>query len=126
MVFNAETGLLTARFDTNGVQQPKGSATLEVLPLNREAITQGRRRTLRNLIRAVRTFLATVRQTSDEEVKRAAENDLMFAIKDNSDYGLDQWFFLRDGQDVEPFSTLRKEYRPTWDAILAGVKSIQE
>jgi uncharacterized protein (TIGR02646 family) len=125
LVFDVETGLLIARFDANGVQHPKGTATLEVLPLDREAITQGRRHTLRNLVRAVRAFLATVCETTDQEAKRVAESELVVAIKDNNDYGLDQWFFLRDGQEVEPFSTLKKEHPSTWDAILQGVKSIQ-
>lgn len=60
LYFDPLTGNVTAKYDSaNGVPNRKGAYTVDptVLPLNIEAVTEGRQRTHRNLVRAVNNFL---------------------------------------------------------------------
>ena len=117
LFFEATTGILTARYDvTAGSPSPKGAHTTNsrVLPLNIEAITEGRLRTKRNLQRAIETYL---RALDAGRPPNAARDDLVQAIGDNDDYGLSVWFFLRDGREESPFSLLRIKYPERWGQI---------
>ncbi len=85
-----------------------------MLPLNIEAITEGRLRTKRNLQRAIEAYL---RELDSGRPPGAARDDLVQAIRENDDYGLSIWFFLRDGKEEPPFSLLRMKYPETWGQI---------
>jgi uncharacterized protein (TIGR02646 family) len=117
LYFDGHTGNITARYDpTSGLPQPKGAHTVDpaILPLNIEAVTEGRLRTRRNLVRVVHSFL-TFMATSGDPAALAAE--LLQGVRDNDDYGLAQWYFRRDGATEEPFHTLRASYPAVWDRI---------
>ena len=120
LFFDPESGEITARWDTSTkLESPKGRTLLEVLtPLRHQAVTEGRRRAFRNIRRAVRAFLAqeeghVVADISEETIK-----DLLECVDDATEYGLAIWFFLRDGQDEEPFRRLRDEFPATWRRIV--------
>jgi uncharacterized protein (TIGR02646 family) len=117
LFFDADTGIITARYNpTTGTPDAKGehmTAPL-VLPINVEAITNGRLRTKRNLRRAITAFFHSVNIGGDP--KDACE-DLLAAVKDNSDYGLVVWYFLRDGKDDSPFRELKANHPDAWKAV---------
>jgi hypothetical protein len=81
-------------------------------------VTEGRLRTRRNLLRAVRGFLIHAATSTEPEVLEA---EFLDAIRDNDDYGLAQWYFRRDGESEEPFHTLQALYREVWDRIAQAV-----
>jgi len=117
LFFEQDTGLLTARYDAaRDVQNPKGAHTTDstVLPLNIEAVTEGRVRTRNNLRRAIRAFIVS---SQNGNPSAEAQRELLEAINDNDDYGLAVWFFLKDGKDDPPFCVLRAEYPETWVLI---------
>ena len=117
LFFETTTGILVARYEpTIGAPNPKGAHTTHsrVLPLNIEAITEGRLRTKRNLQRAIEAYL---RELDSGGPPGAARDDLVQAIRENDDYGLSIWFFLRDGKEESPFSLLRMKYPETWGQI---------
>lgn len=113
LFFDSATGWITARYQPDGTTSSKGEYTCreEVLPLNVEAVTDGRCRTRRNLKRAVQHFVERAGQGAQLEVHA---DELAAAVHDNDDYGLAAWFFLRDGREEPPFSDLRKRYPSTW------------
>jgi uncharacterized protein (TIGR02646 family) len=119
LVFNRETSLLTARWEiASGAEDLKGSTTLAVLrTLNYEAVSKGRGRIARALAGAVEDFLVlnTAREDADEQLRRR--------VLDNLDYGLAEWFFLREGQDEQPFVTLRAANLPAWAMLQAAVRT---
>lgn len=113
LYFEANTGIITARYDANtGKPNPKGEHTTDpkVLPINNEAITEGRLRTKRSILRAVETYLKSPGNAE-------AEEELLASIRDHCDYGLAVWFFLSDGQSENPFRDLRNTHPRTWDAV---------
>ena len=117
--------ILTARYEPNtGSPNPKGEHTTDsrVFPLNIEAITEGRVRTKNNILRAVRTFFLYVDSGRPLE---ESEGDLFQALKDNDDYGLSIWFFLRDGREDPPFDFLRLHYPKTWTQIARTIHDVQ-
>jgi uncharacterized protein (TIGR02646 family) len=117
LYFDGHTGNITARYDpSSGRPHPKGVHTVDpaILPLNIEAVTEGRLRTRRNLVRAVHSFLTRMVSGSDPAVLEA---ELVEAVRDNDDYGLTQWYFRRDGGTEEPFHTLRVAYPHVWERI---------
>jgi uncharacterized protein (TIGR02646 family) len=117
LFFESATGILTARYDPSiGAPNHKGEHTTDskTLPLNIEAITEGRVRIKNNILRAVRTFL---RDVESGRLVGEAEFDLTQAIQDNSDYGLCVWFFVRDGKDGTPFRDLWINHPNTWENI---------
>src|SRR5207244_12407549 len=95
---------------------PKGVHTIDpsFLPLKVEAVTEGRQRTRRNLVRAINSFLRHMPISPNPEALQA---ELLDAIQDNDDYGLVYWYFRRDGATEDPFRTLRNAYRDVWDRI---------
>jgi uncharacterized protein (TIGR02646 family) len=117
LYFDGHTGNIVARYDpSSGLPHPKGIHTVDpaILPLNLEAVTEGRLRTRRNLVRAVHSFLTRMVTTSEPAVLEA---ELLEAVRDNDDYGLAQWYFRRAGSAEEPFHTLRSSHRGVWDWI---------
>jgi uncharacterized protein (TIGR02646 family) len=114
LYFDASTGNITAKYDpSTGRQNPKGAHTVDptVLPLNIEAVTEGRQRTRRNLVRAVNTFIKGMAAGIDLP---ALEAELLEAVRDNDDYGLAHWYFQRDGREQEPFKSLQNAHPAVW------------
>ena len=113
LFFGAETGMVTARFGADGEPDLKGAHTTDpgVLPLNIEAVTEGRVRTRRNLSRAVERFFEQIQLGVGTD---KAGRELVEAVKDNDAYGLSQWYFVRDGKDDEPFAQLRATHPRVW------------
>lgn len=109
LYFDSKTGIVTARFDSSGVENGRGKHTCDqnVLPLNIEAVTEGRKRTARNLKRAVDHFLLR------RHVPNAIE-ELLTAIRDNDDYGLAEWYFVREGIGEPPFSNFKASDGDAW------------
>ncbi len=117
LYFDGHTGNITARYDPFTARpHAKGVHTVDpaVLPLNIEAVTEGRLRTRRNLVRAVHSFLSRMATSAEPDVLEA---ELAEAVRDNDDYGLPQWYFRRDGGAEEPFLTLQVSYRGVWERI---------
>jgi uncharacterized protein (TIGR02646 family) len=117
LFFDPMTGEITARWDREtALEDPKGQTLLAIFsPLRHQAVTEGRRRAFRNLRRAVRSFLDTRTGTdvSDESLRELIEH-----IEDTNDYGLASWFFLREGQDEDPFCRLRDEFPGVWSRVV--------
>ena len=117
LYFDGHTGNITARYDASSrLPHPKGIQTVDptLLPLNIEAVTEGRLRTRRNLVRAVRGFLS---HGASSSAGGTLEAELLEAVRDNDDYGLALWYFRRDGGTEEPFHTLRASHPDTWARI---------
>ncbi len=122
LYFDGHTGNITARYDpATALPHAKGVHTVDpaILPLNIEAVTEGRLRTRRNLARAVRGFLSHMATSAEPDV---LEVELMEAVRDNDDYGLALWYFRRDGCTEEPFQTLRASYCEVWDRIAQALE----
>ena len=108
LYYVAETGVITARYDAaTGQPSPKAIATVDLLPLNDEAIASGRKRAARRLAQAVRAFLDGEGASAEATCAPGAAQRLCEAIHDCPDYGLSQWYFAGDGRDEEPFRSLR-------------------
>lgn len=121
LFYDSHTGNITGRYDrAAGRFDPRGAYTtdIQVLPLNIEAVTEGRQRTHRNLKRAVNHFLATARQGGD---RSAAGEALVESVRDNDAFGLGKWFFERDGSAEEPFRALKDGFPQLWQAIASIV-----
>ena len=120
LFYAPETDQITARWNPeSGEENPQGKETLRILaPLNYQAVSEGRRRTRRNLERAVHTFLE--RQEGVEEVKAVGE--LVDTVRDNDDYGLAIWFFYRDGQEESPFRQLRDAHPRGWQEVVGRLQ----
>src|SRR5262245_38655984 len=122
LFYDSHTGIITARYDpATGKPHPKGEYTTNsaVLPLNIEAVTDGRQRTQRNLRRAVRHFLQQAQHATD---LKTAQTELLEAISDNDGYALARWFFERQGKKEPPFSDLKKNFPSVWKAVLASLR----
>ena len=118
LFFDSQTGIITGRFPPAGiVPHPKGEHTTlpGTLPLNIEAVTEGRLRTMRNLRRAVRSFLKC---SPESQSNSEAQNALLEAVQDNDSYGLKAWFFLRDGRFESPFRELESDHGIIWQVIV--------
>lgn len=118
LFFEPRTGLFAARVraEANGastVQDPRGSYTLKILQtLSSEGCVEGRLRAYRNLVRAVRTFLASGRSAADTD-------ELIEGFRDGDDYGLGVWFLEREGSAEEPFASLRSREPVVWAKLRA-------
>jgi len=118
LYFDPHTGNITARIDPRtGAANRKGQHTTEptILPLNIEPITDGRQRVYRRLRRAVTRFLD---HTSTGGVRPETISELLDEIRDNTDYGLANWFFLKDGSDAAPFSELCSRFPHVWNEVV--------
>ncbi len=120
LFFDPHTGIITARYDARtGAPDPKGQRTTDqsMLPLNVEAVTEGRQRATRHLRRAVQQLLSH----ADPDVE-AATREFLDRLPDYDEYGLLQWFFHRDGNAETPFSELRQRYPAVWASALAATR----
>jgi hypothetical protein len=118
LYFEPLTGIITARVCAGtGKPDLKGDYTADhdVLPLNIEPVTEGRRRTYRSLRRAVQRFLNL---TIQHPPGSGAQTELVQEILDHDDYGLICWFFLKDGSNDPPFSELRAQHKDVWASIV--------
>ena len=118
LFFDTHTGIIKAKCNPDtGQFSAKGKYTTDsgVLPMNIEAVTEGRQRTARNLRRAVATFLD--KAPTDLGI---ATSELLQVLRDNDDYGLIAWYFLREGSQEEPFRRLKEAYPDVWDEIGVG------
>ena len=118
LFYDFHTGIVTARYDpATGLPRPKGEHTTDprTLPINIQAVTEGRLRTQRNLCRAVHGFIAAAEGGNDEAAARA---ELLKAVHDNDGFGLVQWFFLRDGSSEPPFRDLQLGNPIAWQAVI--------
>ena len=109
LVFDSETGLVVSRWNAEtGEPDPRGQVTAGdvCLQINIEAVTEGRLRTKRNIIRAINAFL--------REASAVPLGELEQALKDNDAYGLLAWYFLFDGQEDAPFCELRSHFPGVW------------
>jgi uncharacterized protein (TIGR02646 family) len=113
LFFDSHTGNITARF-SNNVPSAKGNHTTDsrILPLNIEAVTNGRLRVARNLKRFVSAFLNT---------DLCGEDEFLDSIRDNDDYGLTIWYFARDGSEEPPFCDLKKRSPRIWNNIRSAL-----
>lgn len=114
LYFDSTTGIVTFRFSLEGVPNPRGRHTTDpdVLPLNIEAITEGRRRVGRKLRRAVIHFLDGGHSVQDRT------RILLETLRDTDDYGLGHWYFERDGANEHPFANLKSQFPDVWRAVI--------
>lgn len=113
LFYDSATGEIAARW-RDGDEDEQGTCTLNVLaPLRNQAVCEGRARTRRGLARAVQLFL----HHPDDVAHGPALAELLHAVVDHDDYGLAEWFFLRDGTDEEPFCRLRQERPLAWARV---------
>lgn len=121
LYYDEVTDNLSPSFDpTTGAPGARGRYAIDRLPLNCEAVSNGRGRTRRNLRRIVAEFLGQVQAGADPEVTGDA---LASSIHDNDLYGLAHWFFLRVGQETPPFRALRTSQPATWARIQAELRA---
>jgi uncharacterized protein (TIGR02646 family) len=122
LFFDQDTGEITARWDpATGEESPKGQSLLDVVStLRHQAVTEGRRRTAARLRRAIRSFL--VQSQTKQDIADDSIRDLVECVEDASDYGIAAWFFLRDGQDEEPFRTLRERFPEIWAEVITHLE----
>lgn len=123
LFFDSATGNVTARFTRDGFTHPKGKTTAGLLPLDHEAVTEGRLQVCRNLTRAVSVFLAEYSNAPNDTDRQRSVVELRRAVCDNDGYGLGQWFLWRDGQNAEPFRMLRTRYPGIWSGIQDAVRA---
>jgi uncharacterized protein (TIGR02646 family) len=117
LFFEPATGQVVARWDLQkDAYDPKGTVTTDerILPLNVEAVTEGRKRVVRRLVQAVRSYIL---EPAEPDKSENAFNILQRTLNDNDDYGLTYWFFMREGQHAEPFKTLHEQYPKIWERL---------
>ena len=112
LYFDSATGQLTARFLAS-VESPRGVYTTNssVLPLNCQAVAEGRKTTTRNIRRVIEQFLARAAPSPSDIV------GLVDFVRDLDCCGLARWFFNRDGANEPPFSTLRQNRPNVWQVL---------
>ncbi len=118
LFFDGRTGNITARYDpATALPLAKGTHTVDpaVLPLNIEAVAEGRLTMRRNLARAIKAFLFQVTNSTTDPVTLEAE--LLEAVRDNDEYGLGVWYFRRDGATEPPFQSLQASHPAVWARI---------
>ncbi len=122
LYYESRTGLIVARYDSESdCPSPKGEHTThkKTLPLNIEAVSEGRARTTRNLNRAVRQYLEL---PLDKRETMDSIEELVDVVQDHLDYGLVVWFFLRDGRNEPPFCRLESECPRAWSACISKLE----
>jgi hypothetical protein len=62
---------------------------------------------------------------SEGKVDDAIES-IISDLADHRDYGLVEWFFLRDGQSESPFAELRNDHADVWKALVETIEGWQE
>jgi uncharacterized protein (TIGR02646 family) len=116
LFYDRQTDNITARYDPARRDfNPRGTFTVEALAaLTYEAVTDGRRRARRHLESAIKLFLNKAIQGVDG----AARMELLESIRDSDEYGLVQWYFMREGREESPFLDLRREHPSLWEEIV--------
>jgi uncharacterized protein (TIGR02646 family) len=106
LVPDISTGMLAPRF--HGQIPDRGATeTLRVLDiLNQEAVAEGRRKSIRRLLRAASKLAGSADLPAKSE-------ELWLAV-DDDDYGVAAWFALWEGQDSMPFSTIKQTRPQMW------------
>ena len=112
LYFAPQTGFLTPRFEAaTGGECSKGRHTLDLLgPLNHEAVIEGRQAVWRRLQRAVEGFLEASDQACARTSESEAFDEMRRKIMETDDYGLAQWSFVGQGQEEEPFCSLKHNH----------------
>lgn len=111
LVFDRLTSSITARWFATGEESPRGVETLKTIePLRYQAVDRGRRKAVRELEKL--TEAALVSGVLDE---------LNEALKEN-EYGLADWFILREGSEEPPFSTVRSSRPDLWPLLVNTVR----
>lgn len=118
--YDGRTHEVTPRWEPDtGRQNQKALATLRILAtLQHQAVTDGRKRTQRNLQRAVQTFLANA-----PAEEGSALSEFWEALRDGDGYGLVDWFFFREGREEQPFLALREGRVEVWIEITARLRA---
>jgi len=115
LFFDSSTGEITACYLADGSRDEKGKHTIQAIsPLRDQAVTEGRLRAWRNIVRVVEGAL----ESPPESVVA-----LIDAIGDVDGYGLARWSFHCGGRDEQPFRRFREEQPDAWEAVarsLAG------
>ncbi len=114
------TGNVVARIDPQtGLPMPRGAATVdpEILPLNIEAVTEGRVRTSRRLRASLDRFLVASVSAVAEQAALAA---LIQEVRDIDAQGVVSWFLLHDGRQLQPFRTMQTNHAQSWAALIAS------
>jgi len=118
LFYVSQTGVITARFDPGtGQESPKGLATTDLLPLNDEAISSGRKRVSRRLVDAVQGFLDAAEGSFAGTAEDGETSRLRAAIRESPDYGLSRWYFAGAGQGEEPFRSLKHAYPKLFEEL---------
>jgi|WetSurMetagenome_2_1015567.scaffolds.fasta_scaffold315008_1 uncharacterized protein (TIGR02646 family) len=116
--FDFRTGLITYKYNImTKLPDHRGYHTIEQsgLPLNHQAIAEGRLRTYRNLVRCITRFLGIYKS---HHALACAQCELFKCIDDNSNYGLSEWFFKREGKNDSPFADLQNNESSIWLDLL--------
>jgi uncharacterized protein (TIGR02646 family) len=122
LFFVPATGVITARYDpATGEVFAKGEATIDLLPLNDEAIADGRKRIWRDLQRAVQGFIDIAEGGFVRHFKSQAIRELVRAVHEDSERGLACWVFLRDGQEDDPFRRLRDGFPDVFRGVAESI-----
>jgi hypothetical protein len=118
LFYDSETDELAPRWDlSTEAESAKGVHTLSIVhTLTHQAVAEGRKRTRRNIQRAVRAYMNSSRHDA------AAAEELLEAMDDNDGYGLIEWFFVREGRRESPFLELHREWRDIWAQVLSHRK----
>ncbi len=113
LFYDSRTGNVTARFQDDGRPDALGEFTVERsrLPLNIEAVTDGRSIAQRNIERCIDRFEASMAAGGRQ---LSAETELETCLEDNDQYGLGTWFVTRDGRDEPRFVRMRQAFPETW------------
>jgi uncharacterized protein (TIGR02646 family) len=112
LFFDPTTCNVVPRFDPAARQEnPRGKFTVDHLPLNDEAVTNGRAASLRTLCASIEHFR---QKLAAGENLLIASDALRQRVLDAPDRGLAQWFILNDGKNDHPFTWLRVQHPDTW------------
>jgi hypothetical protein len=119
LFFEPTTGQVVARKDpVSMLSHPRGDATCDPhnLPLNVEAITEGRVRAARRLSRLVNRFLIDM---AIPATQAHALEQLVEEVREIDAQGVVSWYLRREGRHTVPFSTMAHDYPPAWADLIA-------
>lgn len=104
--FEPSTGMLVPRFLPNqNLDSERGTTTIRILHLNREALATGYRRTFLHLSKLVREAISN---------EGSSVETLFDSLSSADDHGLLGWCLLNNGQYEPPFSELRTLQPERW------------
>lgn len=115
LVLDVASGFLAPRYLGDGAVDVRGEVTLEVLDiLNYEALSEGRRRTVRRLGAAAEAVVNAGGSTASfQALVREVQED---------EYGVSSWFACWEGSADPPFSTLAQMTRPWRRFVCASAR----